>query len=318
MTDTDTNNIDPDPGTTGSGRPRSSTAVAPMRLMRLAWQAAGVGHAVFPLHPGTQRPAVRNWQQWATRNVDVITAMWERAPYNIGLACAGSDMVVVDLDAAHGVSPPPEWAGATHGRDVLARLAEAAGAPYPGDTYTVDTPRQGEHLYFRAPAGVSLRCTVGTLGWRVDTRAQGGFVVAAGSVRPQGRYRVRRAVPIAPLPSWLADKLTPPPAPEPVDLRLPATQASAYVQAIVDSEADTVACAEYGTRHNALIRAASSLGRLVAAGELDTAAARSVLYRAASVHIGVHDFTEAEAQRTITDGLAYGTRRPRYITDRAP
>lgn len=318
MTDTDIPDSDSDSATTGWGRPRPSTVLPPLRLMRLAWQAARAGHAVIPLHPGTQRPAVRNWQQWATRDVDVITAMWERAPYNIGLACTESGLVVVDLDAAHGASPPPEWAGATHGRDVLALLADAAGVPYPGETYTVDTPRYGEHLYFRAPAGVSLRSTVGTVGWHIDTRARGGFVVAAGSVRPQGMYRVRRAVPIAPLPAWLADKLTPPPAREPVDLRLPATQASAYVQAVVDSEADTVARAGYGTRHSALIRAASSLGRLVAAGELDTAAARSALYRAASVHIGVHDFTETEAQRTIADGLAYGARRPRYVTDPAP
>nr|WP_229686773.1 bifunctional DNA primase/polymerase [Longimycelium tulufanense] len=92
-------------------------------------------------------------------------------------------------------------------------MAAEAGQPVPDDTYTVATPsggtRPGIHLYFQAPA-VELRNTVGKLGWRIDTRGVGGYVVAAGSVRPEGVYRVVRDAPVQLLPQWLVTALTPP------------------------------------------------------------------------------------------------------------
>jgi bifunctional DNA primase/polymerase-like protein len=76
----------------------------------------------------------------------------------------------------------------------LAILAEEAGQPLPGDTLTVRTPTGGLHLY-AVPAGVVLRSTAGErgngLGWKFDTRAWGGYVVAPGSTTPDGRYEPR-------------------------------------------------------------------------------------------------------------------------------
>jgi hypothetical protein len=63
---------------------------------------------------------------------------------------------------------------------VLAQLAAEADAPVPADTFTVETPGGGRHLYFWAPLGVELRNTQARLGWRIDTRADG--VVAAVGV----------------------------------------------------------------------------------------------------------------------------------------
>jgi hypothetical protein len=61
----------------------------------------------------------------------------------------------------------------------------------PDRTYTVATASGGEHLYFRQPVGLQLRNTQGEhgsgLGWCIDTRGHGGFVVAAGSRRMDGR-----------------------------------------------------------------------------------------------------------------------------------
>ena len=85
---------------------------------------------------------------------------------------------------------------------MFARLAAEAGEPIP-TTYTVATPSgSGLHLYFRQPAqGPLLRNTQGRLGWCIDTRGEGGFVVAAGSRRSDGRrYRVVTEAPVAPLP----------------------------------------------------------------------------------------------------------------------
>ncbi|MCI2417447.1 bifunctional DNA primase/polymerase [Saccharopolyspora sp. K220] len=298
--------------------------------MRVALAAAHDGYFVFPLRPNGKAPALhgesrcpglgvcsavhQGWEQRASRNPEQIRQWWTARSYNVGISTGPSGLLVIDLDDARGDTPPPQWAGTRGGQDVLARLADAANQPYPGDTYTVATATGGRHLYFRAPADPVLRSTVGKLGWRIDTRGVGGYVVAAGSVRPEGRYQVVQDLPVAPLPQWLVTALTPPPPPEPVERALPAKRASAYVAAIVASETDAVAHATTGTRRNTLLHAANTLGRLVGGGELDEHTARTELLAAAEIHIGHQDFTHVEAVRTVEDGLAWGINHPRRIT----
>ncbi|GGM67711.1 hypothetical protein GCM10012275_42870 [Longimycelium tulufanense] len=287
------------------------------RLMRVALATARAGHFVVPLWPRSKKPAVSDWEAVATRDPEVIRSWWQQLPYNVGIACGPSRLLVIDLDDGHGQDPPPEWAEARHGRDVLARLAEANGQPYPGPTYTVRSPTGGLHLYFRAPDQPPLRSTQGRLGWRIDTRGAGGCIVAAGSVRAEGSYRAQNRAPIAPLPDWLVARLTPPPPldPTPVALDLPPDRAGRYLEALIDHEIAAVRTAPTGQRHHTLLRAAIAFGRLVAGGELTDGEARTALRHAAAVHTGVDDWTASEAERTITDGLRYGALRPRHIND---
>ena len=152
------------------------------------------------------------------------------------------------------------------------------------------------------------------LGWRIDTRARGGYVVGAGSIRPEGRYRVARPGPLRELPGWLLQALTPPPPRLPVfPSRRPRGPVGAYLQAIVEAEAGLVAAAQTGTRHTTLLRAALKLGNLVGSGELDEQTACVALAEAAAGHIGVDGCTEREVSQTITDGLEYGRGRPRIL-----
>jgi hypothetical protein len=67
----------------------------------------------------------------------------------------------------------------------------------------VRTGRGGAHLYFTAPDGPALDNSGGKLGWRVDTRAAGGYVVASGSVVNGRRYETTHDTAPAPLPAWL-------------------------------------------------------------------------------------------------------------------
>jgi hypothetical protein len=282
-----------------------------------ALTAAKRGWSVFPLVPGGKTPALRDWEHRATTDRRQIFRWWARdRDNNIGVATGRSGLVVIDLDDGRGQEPPSRFAGARNGRDALAILAAELGAEVPTNTFEIETPGGGSHLYFRAPCGIELRNSSGSLAWKVDSRGHGGYCVAAGSVREQGEYRVARWNGVVELPAWLAHALAPPPPPPPPPppaLELAGGRAGAYVRAIVNGEAHAVASARTGSRHRSLLRAARVLGQLVAGGELAEEQAWAALLNAASGHVGVDDCTAAEVKRTIKDGLLYGQRRPRRI-----
>lgn len=278
--------------------------------------AADRGWRVFPVDPGGKSPAFKRWQLLATDDPRRIRSWWRpNDRWNVGIATGESGLLVVDLDPADGATPPDRFKGAQHGLDVLATLAEAAGAELPTDTYTVTTPRGGLHLYFQAPAGATHRTTVGTLGWRIDTRGRGGAVVGAGSRSETGTYDLVLDLPVAETPGWLVEALTPAPPPPPrPPIRLSAKRTAHYVQAVVANVTDDIMKAEVGQRHFVVLKAARTLGRLVAGGELAEGEAMSALLSAAAVHVGVKDWTLEESQRTVADGMAFGMRLPRSIS----
>ncbi|QNA74179.1 DNA primase [Streptomyces sp. So13.3] len=186
-------------------------------LLTAALDAARRGWHVFPLVPGDKPPVIFEWEERATIDRDRIQRCWQHGRYNIGLATGPSRLVVVDLDTPKTPDdlPPPAWSlpGIVDGMDVLATLSERHGQPYPGDTFTVRTGRGGMHLYFAAAAGIELRNSGGKLGWKVDTRAVGGYVVAAGSTVNGRSYEIINDVRPAVLPDWLAYALTVRPSP---------------------------------------------------------------------------------------------------------
>lgn len=292
-----------------SGNPRID------RLQSAALRAAEHGFAVFPLWPDTKNPAVKGWPTVATTDPDIISRWWRGRAWNIGIACEPSKLVVVDLDTAHGESPPQRWAGARHGLDVFERLAAEADELVPDATYHVVTPSGGQHFYYRAPTQPPLRNTQARLGWRIDTRGRGGYIVGAESRTSSGLYLPRDVGMPAPLPDWLVDALAPaPPVPPPAPVDLAPHRISPYVGAAVADEVAQVRAAPRGQRHQILLHAALALGNLVGAGVLDHSDAARTLRSAATPHIGVDGFTEKEAETTIRDGLSYGTKRPRDLT----
>jgi Bifunctional DNA primase/polymerase, N-terminal len=291
-------------------------------LLRSALASAKRGWHVFPCAAGGKRPALRgNWQELATTSADQIRDWWARAPYNIGIACGPSGLVVIDLDLPHDGEEDDEEAAAgtlfpLSGADILSRLARQHGERYPGGTYTVDTPSGGCHLYFSAasPAGdARVKNSAGAVGAHIDVRADGGYIVGAGS-RIGGRaYAARGRRAPAPLPAWLAklvrDSYVPPAVPE---QRLPVTdraQGRAYAMAALRAETERVAAARPGTRNVTLNRAAFSLGQLVAAGLIPPLPVITSLIDAAR-YAGL---PEEEAIRTVRSGMGAGARKPRAL-----
>lgn len=322
--------------------PRAALAAA-------ALDAAARGWHVFPIRPGDKRPAYpdhtadrctatdprcrdghQGWEPRSTTDPARITRAWSSAPYNIGIATGPSGLIVIDLDVPKpGEEPPPRWRtpGINDGADVLAVLCEEHGQPFPWETFVVRTRRGGLHLYFEAPPGVGLRCTSGRtdggLGWLIDTRANGGYVVGPGSVVSlpdgTGRYEVTYDRTPAPLPDWLAALLT---APRPITASIecrsandgPVRAPDAYARAALYRECEAVRTATEGGRAFTLNKAAYHLGQLIAAGALDDATAGDALYEAASVHFAAdRPVTPAEARASIRGGITAGKRHPRRI-----
>lgn len=304
-------------------------------LLPSALAAADLGWHVFPCAPGAKRPAfTRNWQDLATTDPDRIRSWWSKAPhqpYNIGIACGPSGLVVVDLDIEN--TPDARENRLVSGAVSLELLCRLNGQRYPAGTYIVDTPSGGCHLYFTAPA-TPVRNSAGRAGPLIDIRADGGYVVGAGSRTGEGTYTPRGdflPLPL-PFPSWLARLLSAASAPRPaasVPRQAPASappqaappQAAppqsaqplpppgtamgrAYALTALREQTRRVAAARPGTRNDTLNRAAFGLGQLVAAGLLPPLPVMTSLAEAAA-YSGLPD---QEAHRTIRSGMAAGVK----------
>jgi hypothetical protein len=249
-----------------------------------ALAAAEQGWPVFPLRPGQKRPlaTLTAWEAKATADPERITSWWRRHPADkVAIATGPARLVVVDLDLARPGEPrPADHPDARGGIDVFDTLAARHGHP-PGATRTVGTASGGRHLYYRAPAvGGPWRNTTGRVGWHIDTRAAGGYVVAAGSVVGGRPYVVIHDRPPAALPAWLARLLEPPAAPTPAPGADPALKSRGYAAAALASEVTRVLDAPPGQRNAALNRAAWNLARHIARGHLARHAVEDALHAA--------------------------------------
>jgi hypothetical protein len=245
---------------------------------------------VFPLAPGSKIPAFEdtNWQDLATTDTEQITRWWSQAPYN--------------------ETPPADWGarGIHSGREVLTHVASDAGHRLPR-TWTVATPSGGQHLYFRQPDGMKLGNPAGRIGWKIDTRGHGGYVVGAGSMIRGQRYRAEVIRRPAQLPDWIVTALTAQPAPE-TPTGLPSRRPSAaYGLAALTAHLDKLLASVEGRRNDDLNWAAYALGQVAATGALDPQTIRDELLSAAG-RIGLG---RREAERTIESGLSAGLRNPR-------
>ncbi|MFD0315973.1 bifunctional DNA primase/polymerase [Streptomyces flavalbus] len=291
-------------------------------LLNAALEAAERGWYVFPLRPGSKRPALHGekactrtgpcadghlkWEQRATTDPDRIRAAWSRAPFNVGIATGPSGLLVVDLDT-------PEHKGSSDAPDgaaTFAALCERAGHSVP-DTYRVRTASGGTHLYFTTPNGVRLASTAGTVAASVDTRAWGGYVVAAGSILPTGTYEALCGPETAALPSWLHALVQPAPPRTVSPLKLPAVDGNRAAVAALEAECAVVTEAPEGLRNVTLNRCAFKVGRFVAWGDLPRHVVEDA-FQGVGEAVGL---TAAECRATIRSALNSSLRsaRPREV-----
>ncbi len=193
----------------------TAATVENMRLTA-ALKYAGRGWAVFPLHwmkksptsnrcscgkecasPG-KHPITGAGFKDASTDPEVIRRWWDENPAaNIGIATgAVSGLFVVDIDPDKG------------GVESIRELFEAYGV---AETLEVSTGGLGTHLYF-AHNGTTLKNSASKLGPGIDTRGDGGYVVAPPSNHESGnRYTwIKKCTEVRPLPAWILAMLTTP------------------------------------------------------------------------------------------------------------
>ncbi|MEV5982061.1 bifunctional DNA primase/polymerase [Streptomyces sp. NPDC052114] len=283
-----------------------------------ALSAAARGWHIFPLRPGTKRPALHGeaacprtgscadghvkWEQRATVDPERIRAAWSRSPFNVGIATGPSGLLVVDLDMPKDKGSSDAPCGAT----TFEALCERAGQLIPA-TYRARTASGGAHLYFTAPTGIRLANTAGSLAPLVDTRAWGGYVVAAGSTTPTGPYEALGTREVAPLPAWLLRLLQPAPVRPAGPLRLPAVSGTRAALAALEAECAVVSAAPESTRNIVLNRCAFKVGRFVAWGDLPRHVVEQA-FQGAGEALGL---TAAECRATIRSALDGSLRKAR-------
>jgi bifunctional DNA primase/polymerase-like protein len=293
--------------------------------------------AVIPLQPGRKVPrAGISWPAVACSDPARVAAAHWLPGEGYGIACKASRVIGLDLDVLKpGQALPPEWQaipGIATGADVLAHLCDLAGQPWPV-TMLVATPRDGVHLYYRAPADRLIgnkaipdplrhggKCPL------IDVRGggcgNGGYLAGPGTIIDERNYpgpdeaelrefhRGGRPYVLihdqdpAPLPGWLTDLLDPPGSP-PV-ARLPRIT-GAPVYGRMFGVVDRLRSARHGDRRNALLHwGACRAGEMVAAGELDAGAAEEALYLAAEENGHVAKHGERATRATIASGMRQG------------
>lgn len=258
-------------------------------LPAAAQRLAQAGCFVFPIKPRAKTPITEHGVHAATRDLEQITAWWQRwSAANIGVACGSTGLVVIDLDGPEGLAG---W---------RALLAEHPGTP---PTLTARTGGGGWHLYWLAPADRRLGNSASKIAPKIDTRGLGGYVLAPPSVHPTGRpyeWSADQPPAMATLPSWVADLLDPPTRVS-MSCRPRSTPVvgNGYAAAALRSAIERISTATPGCRNSMLNAEAFSLARLLAAGSLDPRDAVAELLSAATAA----GLPEREAVATITSAL---------------
>jgi hypothetical protein len=259
-----------------------------------ALRYAGIVFPVFPLRPRDKVPLIPRDRGGrgcldATTDPDQIREWWTSWPNaNIGLAC-GTAVWVLDVDGEEGLSTLTDL------EDLHRWLPEGPASV---------TGTGGMHLLFAGNDRV--RNSVKRLGPGLDTRATGGYIVGPPSVHPNGnpyRWLPGRdpwSVPLPEAPAWLLDLLDSPQPSRPAAPKVrPRPSSTPYVAKAFERELEAVALAGDGQRNSTLNRAAFSLGRFVAKGELDAVDVGDALVDAAlAAGLNRH-----EATRTVMSGL---------------
>jgi len=172
--------------------------VTTQQLLEMALGYAALGYQVFPCAPGSKKPCTKNGLLDAVVDIKQIETWWQQRP-NANVAIVTTGLLVLDIDAgANG------WPGSDANKH-----SGLSGTP------SSLTANGGRQYIYRQPNGKAWRSTIGRLAPKVDTRADGGYIVVPPSVLAGGKlYRWAKGLelhdPLENLPeppAWLTDEI---------------------------------------------------------------------------------------------------------------
>jgi len=274
--------------------------------LQAALAYARAGYLVFSCRQD-KTPYVK-WRDDATTDEGTIRQWWRDQPdAMIGLPTgSASGLFVLDVDIH-------KKTGEAIGEQTISRLGlEHALKEVP----TASTPSGGRHCYFRHP-GDGWGNTAGKIGEGVDTRGEGGYIIAPGSNNGAGAYQwigasiFDRSPPE--LPGAIKKALTAPETGPERTCNLDGDDASKWADRALTEELARVATAHKGARNDTLNRAAFSLGQIVGAGHLDRARVEAELMETA-LRVGLD---EDKIRATTKSGLEAGENQPRGPKEQA-
>lgn len=152
---------------------------------------ARAGLRVFPCDPESKRPFIKGGFKAATTDPEQVREWWKQWPAAMIGTPTGEAFDVFDIDGREGLESLFNLQINAED-DTLTRLHAHA-----------TTPGGGLHIYTALVP--DLKCTASKLAPKVDTRAAGGYVIAPGSRRKDGKAYEFRPGEIAEAPQWLFD-----------------------------------------------------------------------------------------------------------------
>lgn len=189
------------------------------------WQTlSDQGIHLFPLRKKT---ANFPWATLAKTAPDRLPEYLSQNPPGMGIPTGPSGLIVVDIDNKKGDGSVTGFDAI--GASVLFDMIDMEEPP------VVQTPSGGQHVYFKAPEGSTVKSSASKWREQVDIRALGGMVVAPGSHLPNGLYKPLYGsfedIPM--IPQWLYDELKEKPQ-EPRKTPLPLTPGGTKGDALVE------------------------------------------------------------------------------------
>lgn len=165
-------------------------------VMQSALDLAARGFRVFPLAPGTKRPAFEGWQDAATTDAARIRQWWSEEAAVVGFTRDGRDVTSTprfNVGVAGGDGLLILDADEKDGKQGI-EAARGLGVAFEG--FVVRTTSGGLHEYLRGPDVLNAVA----IARGVDIRSAGGYVVGPGSVVDGKPYTVVSANDPRPVP----------------------------------------------------------------------------------------------------------------------
>ena len=145
------------------------------KFLKAALTYIRIGWYVFPCKPGAKTPITSNGFKAATIDKNQVEEWWKTYPNaNVAISCGPSGLAVIDLDMKDGIDGIRNWQ--QWHDDKFIEVVQTTRA---------FTPSGGQHWVYKG----SIKSSSSSLAKGVDTRGNGGYIVAAPSVVNGKAYR---------------------------------------------------------------------------------------------------------------------------------